>query len=336
MIQFIKYFLFPFSLIYKGITSLRNVLFELRILPSFEPTKPTIGVGNLAAGGTGKTPIIDYLISIFPKNNIGIISRGYGRKTKGFIEITQESNSQTVGDEPFMLYSKNKNQHFFVSENRVEGYEKALRKYPNIDLLLFDDVYQHRYLKPKVNILLCDFNRPFYEDYVLPTGYLRESRYGAKRASIIVVTKCPVTITDIDKKDIVDKIHRYTIAKNPIFFASFESIVPQNGFGIDLKLKSSVVIISGLANNFGFRKGLESDFHIQYHFQFKDHYNYSKNDIETFFNSFPESNFVCTEKDFVKIKPLLDPNLLKFFYISTQKVNLFEEDAFKKLILQLL
>ncbi len=334
MIQLFKYLLFPFSLTYKGITSLRNLLFELKVLPTFEPNIPTIGVGNLTVGGTGKTPIIDYLISFFPDNKIGIISRGYGRKTKGFLQINSKSSSKEVGDEPFMLYSKNLEKAFFVSEDRVEGLKKALAIEPNLDIILFDDVFQHRYLKPKINILLCDYSRPFFEDFILPTGLLRESKSGAKRADIIIVTKCPVNISEAERGFWAERIRKYTKKHTPIYFAAFQSLPPSNIENAILAENTKVVLISGLANNRAFKAGLEQNFEIEKHFAYKDHHDFSKDEISSILSLFPDSNFVCTEKDFVKIKSLLNPEFLPFFYISEQKIRIINETELKKEIFE--
>ncbi|WP_255046962.1 tetraacyldisaccharide 4'-kinase [Lacihabitans sp. CS3-21] len=334
MIQFLKYLLFPFSLIYKGITSLRNLLFELKVLRTFEPNIATIGVGNLTVGGTGKTPIIDYLISIFPKNKIGIISRGYGRKTQGFLQINSKSTSKDVGDEPFMLYSKNIDTSFFVSEDRVEGFKKALLIQPNLDIILFDDVFQHRYLKPKINILLSDYSRPFFEDFLLPTGLLRESKSGAKRADIIIVTKCPSHISEIERRLLTDKIKKFTKKDTPIYFAVFQSLPPSNIENAILTKNSKIVLISGLANNLGFKAGIEQNFEIDKHFKYKDHHEFTKEEITEILSLFPKSNFVCTAKDFVKIKPLLYPEFLPSFYISEQKISIINEIELKKEIFE--
>ncbi len=334
MLQFLRYLLFPFSLVYKGITSFRNLLFDFEILPSLDIPLPSIGVGNLTVGGTGKTPIIDYLIKMVSDKKTGVISRGYGRNTKGFIELNDHSNVKDVGDEPFMLQKKNKNIKVFVSENRVEGYKKAMECNSNLEFLLFDDVFQHRYVKPKINLLLCDYNRPFYEDYVLPTGLLRESRSGAKRAEIVVVTKCPVNLSITRQNEIKDKIQKYSLEKTPIFFAHFKSESPQNQYNESLETGSKIVLISGLANNEGFRNTLQADFEILKHHEFKDHHDYSKTDIGQIISEFRDTYFVCTEKDFVKIEPFLGDDEIGKFFVSRQKVMFFDEIFFKKLILQ--
>jgi tetraacyldisaccharide 4'-kinase len=268
-------------------------MFDIKILPSFEPPLPTIGVGNLTVGGTGKTPIIDYLISILSSHKIGVISRGYGRKTKGFIAIGAKSSPENVGDEPFMLSKMNPGVNFFVSENRVEGYKKATDAVKDLEIILFDDVFQHRHIKPKLNLLLCDYNRPFYEDYVLPTGLLRESRRGAVRADLVIVTKCPETISDSKKENIRRKIVAYCSEQTPVFFANFKSQTPNNSENRLLKNGSKVVLISALANNEGFRKGLETNFEIVKHFDFKDHHHFKQANIQKIMSEFPDANFVC-------------------------------------------
>lgn len=330
MMQFLKYLLLPFAVIYKCITSLRNLLFDLKIIPVFNPVLPTIGVGNLTVGGTGKTPIIDYLISILDHKKIGVISRGYGRKTKGFLQINTKSTPKEVGDEPFMLFAKNPEVSFFVSESRVEGYKKATETVPDLEVVLFDDVFQHRYIQPKINILLCDYTRPFFEDYVLPTGLLRETRSGAKRADIIIVTKCPEGISEQEKTKLKKAIWAYSKKTSPIFFAKFESISPRNIENIELKKYSKIVLISGLANNKGFREDIRTQFSMKKHFEFKDHHDYNSLEIENIIQQFPETNFICTEKDFVKIKPLLNQETIPFFFTSGQKVVIEDEELLKK------
>jgi tetraacyldisaccharide 4'-kinase len=233
-----------------------------------------------------------------------------------------------------MLYSKNLGTSFFVSEDRVEGLKKTLCIEPNLDIILFDDVFQHRYLKPKINILLCDYYRPFFEDFLLPTGLLRESKSGAKRADIIIVTKCPEYITETERGILTDKIKKYAKKDTPIYFAVFQSLQPENIEKVLLLDNSKVVLISGLANNKGFKVGLEQSFEIEKHFEFKDHHDFSKEEIEQILILYPNSNFVCTEKDFVKIKSLLNPEFLPFFYISTQKVRIFNEKELKKEIFE--
>ena len=334
MIQYLKYLLFPFSLLYKSITSLRNLLFDLNILPVFHPKIGTIGVGNLTVGGTGKTPVVDYLLQLFQDKNIGVISRGYGRKTKGFLEITDLNNAESVGDEPFMLFKNNPNVSFFVSENRVEGYKKSLTLNKKLDLILFDDVFQHRYIQTKLNILLCDFTRPFFEDFILPMGLLRESRKGAKRASLVLVTKCPIDISDEVKLSFTSKIRKYT--KSEVFFANFENQPPQN---IDLDKiadREEVILISGLANNLNFRKEQNKSFNIIKHFEFKDHYVYKKSDIDEVFLEYPNKKIVTTEKDYVKLEAFLSEKDKKKVYVVKQEVKVFEEEKFKLRIFDIL
>ena len=334
MIQYLKYLLFPFSLLYKSITSLRNLLFDLNILPVFHPEIGTIGVGNLTVGGTGKTPVVDYLLQLFEDKNIGVISRGYGRKTKGFLEITDHNNAESVGDEPFMLFKNNPNVSFFVSENRVEGYNKSLILHKKLDLILFDDIFQHRYIQTKLNILLCDFTRPFFEDFILPMGLLRESRNGANRANLVLVTKCPIDISGEEKFRFTSKIKKYT--ESEVFFANFENQQPKNIDSERVAERDDVVLISGLANNLNFRKEQNKSFNIIKHYEFKDHYAYKKSDIDEVFLEYPNKKIVTTEKDYVKLEAFLSEKDKKKVYVVKQKVKVFVEEKFKLRIFDIL
>jgi tetraacyldisaccharide 4'-kinase len=292
-------------MIYKGITSLRNYLFEVGILKEYLPEVLSIGVGNLTVGGTGKTPMVNYLISILKERNIGVISRGYGRKSEGFLVVDDTSSAELVGDETFMLSQKNLNAHFFVSESRVLGYKNAHDLYPEIDCFIFDDVYQHRYLKPDINILLCDYNRPFYTDHVLPFGRLRESRNGANRADIIIVSKTPNSLPYEEKELIINEIRKYAKLETPILFAEYAVQTPLNKYRNQLPEGSSVILISALANNTIFYKQQAENYEVLEHFEFRDHFAIPEQKIREILNKNPETPIITTEKDMVKIKPFL-------------------------------
>ncbi len=182
--NWIKIILTPFSRVYGLITLLRNFLYNVNIFSSQKAPQFTISVGNITVGGTGKTPMVEYLTKILSlKNRIAILSRGYGRKTKGLIFADDNSNASDIGDEPLQYFSKfGKNIIVAVCENRVNGALAIHNKFPENNLLLLDDAFQHRAIQRDVNILLSDFNRPFYKDLPFPAGRLRETRSGAKRA----------------------------------------------------------------------------------------------------------------------------------------------------------
>jgi tetraacyldisaccharide 4'-kinase len=336
MLKFFRYFLFPFALLYKGITSLRNLLFDQNILSVFEPNIPTIGIGNLNVGGTGKTPMVDFIIQMFKDYKSVTISRGYGRKSKGFLEITKNKTPENVGDEPFMLYKRHSQKHFFVSENRVEGYKKSLKKYPETNLFIFDDVFQHRYLKPSINILLCNYTRPFFKDFVLPMGNLREARSAAKRANIVVVTKCPNDITENEKTLLKKEIRKYALPRTPVFFAIFKSEKPKNFNNEYLLEHENIVLISALADNESFKNALSKKYSIIEHFKFKDHHAFNKKEIGGILDKYPKKKIVCSEKDFVKISYLINLEHKHSFYIASQKVIFFNESDFRDCIFGLL
>ena len=205
--QDLRLILYPFSILYDGITSLRNWAFDTGILDQKEFDIPIIVVGNLSTGGTGKTPMIEYLIDHLVGKRIGVLSRGYGRKTNGYIEVSMGDLAYKVGDEPLQI--KRKFQDLIVSavcERRVEGIEHLLKDH-NLDVILLDDAYQHRQVKASHYILLTSYDQLYVNDYLLPSGNLRESRKGARRAKTIVVTKCPSSITKVERHNIKTRLN---------------------------------------------------------------------------------------------------------------------------------
>ena len=195
--------LFPFSILYGLITGIRNFLYDHRIFKSYSFQIPIIAVGNLNVGGTGKTPQIEYLIRLLSDNyKVATLSRGYKRKSKGFILADQFSNSEILGDEPFQYFKKFPNIQVAVDADRKNGIEQLLSQTNKPDVILLDDAFQHRKVKSGLYILLTSYHDLFVDDYILPTGNLRESSNGARRANIIIVTKCPNAITDEDQNRI--------------------------------------------------------------------------------------------------------------------------------------
>ncbi|MCL4162822.1 UNVERIFIED_CONTAM: hypothetical protein GTU68_021639, partial [Idotea baltica] len=192
-----------------------------------------ISVGNLTVGGTGKTPFVELLIrALESKYNIAVLSRGYKRKTKGFRLANENDNASSLGDEPFQYYVKyGKKSMVVVGEDRALAIQKIISHNPPNEIVILDDAYQHRRVKPQLNILLNDFNRPFYKDYVLPAGRLRESRKHANRADIIIVTKCPKGLNSMEMEGIERQIKRYSQPQVPIFFTGIKYLKPQRLFG---------------------------------------------------------------------------------------------------------
>lgn len=337
-----------------------------------QPSVFTISVGNLTVGGTGKTPHIEYLIRYFLEKNkdvedykLATLSRGYGRKTKGFVLANNQTTASEIGDEPMQFYQKfaqsnqenNQNVNIVVCEKRVLGSQKIIELFPTTKTILLDDAFQHRAIKPHFSILLSDYNRPFYEDFLLPMGRIRESRKGAKRADVVLVSKSPLNLSEEKKRIIRNKINTYT--SSPVFFTSFDYDKPVSLLNNEvLKLegnnndneKKSFGILTGIANYQPFQNYIETKFahfgKLERHKHFSDHYNYTEKDIEFLkkVNQNSNSNHIwfTTEKDAVKLRPLIQSftkekqNKISVFYIPIKVVFLDknEEKQFLELINQ--
>ena len=216
-----RWYFYPLAVVYHLITAIRNKMYDFGIFKSVRFRVPIIGVGNLSVGGSGKSPMVMYLVKLLSNNfRMGILSRGYGRKTKGYYIVNYESNYQMVGDEAMQLFQRFKNKFAIaVCEDRVKGAKKIIADM-DLELLVLDDSYQHRAIKPGFNILLTDYNEPYFNDFLLPAGDLRESRNGSKRADIIMVTKCPKDLTQEQEQNYIAKIKpRYG---QKVFFSSIQ------------------------------------------------------------------------------------------------------------------
>jgi tetraacyldisaccharide 4'-kinase len=304
-----KVLLRPFSLLYSGITSVRNWLYSTGLFESFSPDVFTISVGNLTVGGTGKTPMVEHLIrALSGKFQVATLSRGYGRKTKGFVIADGGSSAGEVGDEPLQYYQKYSDRiEVVVCEKRVEGVLQIRKRFPTVSLVLLDDAFQHRPIAPHVNLLLNDFNRPFYKDYPFPEGFLRESRRGAVRADAVIVTKCPTTITDSEKQTITSEISHYTQVGTPVYFASTKYGRALSYVSNDVVESVEVVAVAGIAQPAPFFKYLRKTYAVQHELVFADHYNFTEDDLQSILKYAKSGTFVLsTEKDMVKLKPLTD------------------------------
>ena len=215
----LNFLLYPISLIYELYTSFRTFLFDLGIIDSIEYKTPTIGIGNLSTGGTGKSIVVDYIIGKFKnKNKITTLSRGYNRNTKGFVQASNISTAYEIGDEPFQFYSKHPEINVVVCEDRRKGMNIILKNLPDTDLCIWDDVFQHRFVKPGLMILTTTFQYPFHKDEILPIGNLRENISSAKRADLIVVTKCPNNLSQKHKLSFLESLNPNDNQK--VFFSS--------------------------------------------------------------------------------------------------------------------
>lgn len=310
-------FLFaPFALMFRGITELRNFLYDRQILQSFKSPIPTLIVGNLSVGGTGKTPMVEFLVeNLREEFNLAILSRGYGRKTKGFIQAKGECKSCEIGDEPLQIYLKfGAEIPVFVGEDRVTALGKIAQLIPKTELVILDDAFQHRKLSGDFYCLLTPFDSLFTNDFLLPMGRLRESRNGAKKADFIVVTKCPEKLPYSQKQIIRNELKPYMKPEIPIFFSEI-------GYGSPYPLdhlepmREPVVLISGLANDQPFIAYCKSQFKLLDIVTFPDHHHYQPNDLNRLHelgNKHKSESpvLLTTEKDAVKLKSLSNQGFL--------------------------
>ena len=213
-----KILLYPFALIYGLIVSLRNFLFNKGLIKSQKFDLPVISVGNLVVGGTGKTPHIEYLINLLSNKKTATLSRGYGRKKKGFIIASDASSALEIGDEPAQFNFKFPDITIAVDEERVRGISNLLKDNASLETVLLDDAFQHRYVTPSLSIVLTDYFNLYIDDHMMPAGNLREYKSGIKRADIIIITKCPHKLVSIERKVLKENLKTIGTSKNILFY----------------------------------------------------------------------------------------------------------------------
>jgi len=323
--------LFPFAILYGFITSFRNFLFDKGILKSHSFDLPIIAVGNLSVGGTGKTPQIEYLIRLLsPTNKIATLSRGYKRKSEGFILADATSNAEVLGDEPFQFYQKFPNILVAVDANRKNGIEQLIQV-SKPDIILLDDAFQHRKVKAGFYILLTAYNDLYADDFILPTGNLRESRSGAERANIVVVTKCPENLPEKERNYIERKLQLES--KQKLFFTSIaydEFIFSEEKQLLVSEIKNSEkLLLAGIAKPEPFFDYLKNENDIV--LTYPDHHHFSEKDILEIKEKAKGKIIITTEKDFVRLKGNLPKEQL--FYLPIKSEFLQNQEVFDKTIL---
>ena len=341
---------YPISLIYGLVVNIRNTLFDLNIFKSEEFEIPVISVGNITVGGTGKTPTTEYLIRLLQDNyKLAILSRGYMRKTKGFILANQDSSVETIGDEPYQVQKKFPDITVAVDEKRVRGIKKIQELKKDIDVIILDDAFQHRSVKPGFSILLIDYTQPFFEDSFLPYGRLRDNPKEKHRANIILVTKAPKDIKPIDMRIMATNLELR--AYQSLHFSSliYSQLLPVFNNSItsieidSLKEKKyTILLVTGIGN---FKPVLEycnNTVTKVIHLPFKDHHKYTKKDIQLISEKYKSINaenklILTTEKDAGKIRNIqFKDNEIKnkLFYcpIEFTILNNEKEDIDKQII----
>jgi tetraacyldisaccharide 4'-kinase len=344
-----RLFLLPFTLIYGFITCVRNLLFNLKILKEKEFSLPLISVGNITVGGTGKTPHIEYLISILTDQfNVAVLSRGYKRNTKNFLLVTNRSTYKEAGDEPKQIQKKYPGIKVAVDRKRVNGVNNLIKTFKNLDVILLDDAFQHRYIKPGLSILLVDYSRPLKNDLILPAGRLRERAIERKRAHIIIVTRCPADITPAKKERLRKELVLFP--SQDIFFSTinYADLLPvfnknEQQLSCDYckKGKYNLLLVTGIANPQPLRNHLQSYFNNISEIRFPDHHAFNEKDIikiTSDFEKLPGNNkiILTTEKDAIRMQNFsnIAGFLAKVIYFIPIRVEFpgNQKDEFNRLI----
>lgn len=339
-----KIFLLPCSKLYGAVTYMRNKFFDWKILKQHTFDVPIITVGNLAAGGTGKTPHVEYIVEAFAKKSkVAVLSRGYRRNTKGFIVAGRTSTPKDIGDEAYQIYHKFGGKVMMVvCEDRVAGINELMRIQPDIELIVLDDAFQHRFVKPTVSVLISEFNRPIYEDHMLPYGNLRESPKGIHRAEIVVVSKCPRNMKPYDYRQ---RINDYDLFPwQHLFFSHYDyqelrpvfsdvaTTVPYLDW---LTADDSILAVAGIGNPRPFVRQIKSYGAKVKVDVFPDHHNFSRKDIDYIKSRFESLRhtgqriIVTTEKDAVRLasNPYFPYELKAHTYFLPIKVEFDRYDS---------
>ena len=305
--ELFRFLLLPFSLLYGFFIKIRNLLFDVKILPSEKFDIPIISVGNLIAGGSGKTPMVEYIARLIgDRESLAILSRGYKRKTKGYRLAGENETVETLGDEPLQYHEKFADIHVAVCESRREGIRKLLSDIPATEAVILDDAFQHRFVKPELSILVTDYFKLFTRDWLLPLGRLREQISGRKRADIIVVTKAPKIFSPIVRKQLLEEIKPYpgqTVCFSYINYLQFEPVygnkcVPQ----VKNDNVYSIILLTGIGNPGPLQEYLRrmcTDLEMM---EFADHHAFIPKDLlqlKEKFKNLPTKRkiIVTTEKD---------------------------------------
>lgn len=301
-----KFFLKIASFIYGAAIKLRHLLFDMNILHSESFDIPIICVGNITVGGTGKTPTVEMLVEYYSDSyNIVVLSRGYGRTTKGYRVVEVDDTYHAVGDEPLQIKRKFPNVTVVVCEKRAFAIHRIQEEFPETSMIIMDDGFQHRYVKPLINIVIFDANREVEHDNLLPYGQLRDTTNSLDRAHYFIVTKCPE-----DMKPIQMRVWRMVLVQKPsqeIFFSRMQPTTPCPVFaGVEAEVKGGdeVIAMSGIGSSESFNKGLAQRYKVVETLDFDDHHLYRVRDVKAMLQliaKHPNAVIMTTEKDAVKL-----------------------------------
>ena len=344
----LRFLLYPFSLLYGIAVYIRNILFDYQLLKSRQFSLPVISVGNITVGGTGKTPHVEYLVKLLKGDfKVSVLSRGYKRKTKGFVLAEENPKAADIGDEPAQIKFKYPKIDVAVNVNRVEGIEKLTER--KNEVIILDDAYQHRYVKPGLSILLIDYNRRIDQDFLLPCGNLREPAREIRRADIILITKTPPDLKPINRRIILDRVKPFPFQE--IFFSSFsygkltpvfnkKNIIPEEFYNNHEIF--TILLFTGIAFSKPFVDYLKRYTQDIRHLKFSDHSEYTQSKEKKIINAFKSINnekkiIITTEKDAIKLRELSEVDDIfarNTFYIPIEVKVIEKEKEFNDQILQ--
>lgn len=304
----LRILLFPFSLIYSLIIIVRNFLFDKDIIKSVSFDLPIIVIGNLSVGGTGKSPMVEYLITLLKdKYKVATLSRGYKRKSKGYVLAQAHTTAIEIGDEPMQFHCKFSDIAVAVGEERIVAIPQLLQDCPETNVIILDDAFQHRVIKPGFNILLTEYGNLFTQDFFLPAGNLRDQKSSYKRADVIVVTKCPLKLSEKEKDTIKKKIN--PLPHQKVFFTTTEygnlyHIIDKSRKPVTLE--DEILLVCGIANPTPLKKHLSQNAKTFNQLSFSDHHIFTHDDIRKIKNKFQGINadkkmIITTEKDAVRL-----------------------------------
>jgi tetraacyldisaccharide 4'-kinase len=318
------------------VTAFRNLLYDKELLQSTRFDFPVISVGNITVGGTGKTPHVEFLIELLQaKYKVAVLSRGYKRRTKGFLLASENSNSQTIGDEPFQIYQKFKNAIVAVDEKRVNGIHQLKLVQPDINVVLLDDAFQHRAVNPGLKILLTDYSRLYIHDSILPGGLLRECKSGSKRADIVIVTKCPEEINDAEITKLTHKLNiqsHQSLYFSTIIYNAIKPVFDTEKLSEITDLNSfSVLLVTGIVTHTPIVEHLKQQYAKVETLSYPDHHHFTANNYSEIEQKFihlqsDKKIILVTEKDAARIvsSPNFPESLKKGIYFLPIRIQFLQ------------
>ena len=324
----------PLALVYGAITALRNLFFDWGLLKTLPLPAKSIGVGNLSVGGTGKSVVVNFLIAQCKiKGTTAVLSRGYGRQTKGYVLADHQATAQSIGDEPFQFKQRHPEVLVAVAEKRVIGIQQLQQLSSPPEYILLDDVFQHRWVSPAKMILCTRYDALFSEDYLLPVGRLRELRSGKKRAHLCLVTNCPAEVNPTERQQIAQKLRLSSHQKLVFSRVCYtESLYGSAVISPDELYHSPLLVVTGIAHPERFFEFLKKkNFRFQ-QLVFPDHHSFSAQELQTIQQMAAGGNILTTEKDYGRLQPQLKSDRLYYWPIELEFLSPEDQQNFEEAI----